>query len=253
MPSHVFWDSAFILGLLIQTTKLADLILRPKQQEWVRNICESATLRLEYLRPLTWFGEIQNHKVQNFLVAQTAIIGIAFDASLKHFPFELTILYFWFTCIPALFVLHTRGLPLVRWIYASGEFRSFIWRYFQFFLVGGGVKIFIAMLSAYLAELIPLNLDPGNPLHVGALGIVMLFVFGPIAVLSICIWIILVMGLLAIFGQLILFGLAALIVPFRAIAWRVVEYNKGPWAALTLLATACVGAVDLYLHTAHQH
>ena len=35
----------------------------------------------------------------------------------------------------------------------------------------------------------------------------------------------------------------------RAIAWRIIEYNKGAYAALTLITTIILGIVDLYLKT----
>jgi len=246
--SHYFiWDTAFALGIMLQVTKLADFLLRPKQQEWVRGKCESFTLRLEYFRPLTWFYQIQDHKIQNFFIAQVAVLAMAVDASLASLPLPLMLVYLCILCGPAFLLLYTRGIPIVRWIYGNGHFGIFIWRYFQFLLIGGMLKLLIAAISVCNNKFILPHIDPSNSFYslmMFPLGLILL----ALASISLCVWIILVLGLFAIVAQLLLLALSAFVALFRAIAWRVVEYNKGPWAALTLLVTAILGCFDLYLH-----
>ena len=61
-------------------------------------------------------------------------------------------------------------------------------------------------------------------------------------------WIVTVSGYFVILMQIILIVLACVVAVLRAIAWRVVEYNKGPVAALSLLLTTACGFIAVYLH-----
>jgi hypothetical protein len=54
MNVQVFCDYVFGVGLIVQVTKLLDWLLRPSQQEWLTDLCETITLRLDALHP--WGG-----------------------------------------------------------------------------------------------------------------------------------------------------------------------------------------------------
>ena len=52
--SHTL-DLLFVLGVIANVVKLADILLRKQQRERFESALETLTLRMDYARPLLWF------------------------------------------------------------------------------------------------------------------------------------------------------------------------------------------------------
>lgn len=62
-------DGLFVIGLLVNLTKGADLILRPAQQKWIQSKTESLALLLDYTHPIRWYSGLTKHKAKIWLAA----------------------------------------------------------------------------------------------------------------------------------------------------------------------------------------
>jgi hypothetical protein len=243
------WDLPLTLAILIQLTKLSDFILRKHQQDWVNQFCNSVALHLDEIKPLTWFKMVRSSAVQKVLVG----VSIIFFSLISALAFAATIFgraaesdYAWIinvsgviSLVGNIFVLFKWGPSVVDDIFFEDSFSAFLktWREFLWskYRVIIPVSLFLALVLPFLAF--------------GALGenwLSWLIILIPQLTFSIYqslafmgIW----SGLIVIFAQFILYCLSFLVVIFRAIAWRVVEYNKGAWAALTLIVTVALGVL----------
>lgn len=252
MGHLAIWDIAFALGVFTQLMKIADWILRPKQQNWVRDLCDSITLRLEYTKPLTWFRNVQQHRTQYLVISGASVIFLLLLYSkfqvVQNSASIATFLLLW--CIPTAFVFYRWGTGWIRWLYGDGRFRPFILKYLGF--VFGGFLIICSIFSIQIAVVLPLvflmnKLDPSG-LWLRIVVFFYLLVVVPVAGVLGAWWIVIVSGYFVILMQIILIVLACVVAVLRAIAWRVVEYNKGPVAALSLLLTTACGFIAAYLH-----
>lgn len=70
-------DTLLVAGLLINLLKGADLILRKRQKEWLEDRFETLTLRLDDLRPLSWFGALARPRPA--AIWSAASVGLVFS------------------------------------------------------------------------------------------------------------------------------------------------------------------------------
>jgi len=245
MSQLIVWDVAVAVGVLVQATKLADWILRPKQQEWVRDIFDSITLRLDEAKPLRWFRLIERRSIQYSLVCTSAAAAIKIGLG-GYFKGRTG--WTWNdlkTClvlfVPPFFIFYWWGHAIIGRIYGKGQFGPFVIKYVAFVLtsvLAGGLVLLLLYMTALV---MPSSWSLGTRIDIA---FAIMALLGWVIIVS---WIITVSGLFAITAQLILIVLAGLLIPLRAVAWRIVEYNKGPWAAISLLVTVICTAIDLYL------
>jgi hypothetical protein len=118
---------------------------------------------------------------------------------------------------------------VLRWITRS---RSGIGLAARFVLVIFGLYVANRIADFVLAD----QLRPGTRALARLVGLVEMVIGGIAAGVTIVAW----LFALAVVAHLVL-RLT------EAIAWRVVEYQKGAWAGVVALATAVLGLVDLYL------
>lgn len=254
---QTFWDAAFLLGLVTQATKLLDWILRPKQQKWVANVFDSIALRLHYAKPLTWFRAFGVPRVQVILIVVASAYLLIQDLTsltnaITHFQDDQVVadLTFYASYILgigfAVLVMLRWGVRLFRWIYGEGNFGTFFWRWLSVEISSSlGLAMMFGIFLAWFCVLAASNL-PSLLWQILAVGLV----FWMTATIAL-IWtvgMISLSGFLVIAVQLALVLLSLLIAPLRFIVWRVVEFNKGPVAALSLLTTVACGAIAGYLH-----
>jgi hypothetical protein len=84
-----------------------------------------------------------------------------------------------------------------------------------------------------------------------AIGTILFFTAGLIVLLIITIissilTYLIILGFFLLITALIFLILESLLKLFRAFAWRLVEYNKGAWAAIVLVLTLVLGVMDLF-------
>jgi hypothetical protein len=60
----IVWDYPLAIAVLIQCTKLLDIVLSPSQQKWIQDKTETLTLRLADLKPLLWFQILQSDRAK---------------------------------------------------------------------------------------------------------------------------------------------------------------------------------------------
>jgi hypothetical protein len=51
----ILWDFPLVLLILVQVTKVLDILLSPPQQKWLQSRVETVTLVLADIKPLRWF------------------------------------------------------------------------------------------------------------------------------------------------------------------------------------------------------
>jgi hypothetical protein len=78
-------DTLFVVGVLINVVKGADLLLRPHQQKWLQRKVDAATLFLDYTKPLEWY---KTHSIQRrvFKVAVVLLFVAGIPAILLSGP-----------------------------------------------------------------------------------------------------------------------------------------------------------------------
>jgi len=228
MKQRVVLDLAFTLGLMIQFTKLADLLLRPHQQAWVQRVAESIALNLEYLRPLGWYPAIAKLRwlraigslviyftlILNFVMSGRADLGQGSDPLFNMIIF----------LIGVILVFRRYGLWFTDWLFLSNEPLIFLRRYLLAVIIHPVCRLVI--LGAALL------MEPSAPLLL--IG-VLVETFTPLWAIA------LFVGPVVLFLWMTLVTLSGAIATLRFVTWRIVEYNKGAWAAISLLVTVGFG------------
>lgn len=258
-------DALLILGVLINVVKGADLLLRPHQQKWLQAKCDTLALWLDYTRPIQWYMRPDVGRAVFWLSASALII---FATLIMLFTWKLPD---W--AKPILIVLgSSSSLRAFRQIYRpdnrEGEKNPWRARRYeierrlrQWSWSGSTVTIrLFRQLSLTVASLIG---------YLILFSILLMFLIlvpkqgprlewrliaFPIFVITLVrywreIWLALFaignVGSIAMFNFVFSLGLIIgelALKLLRAFMWRVVEYNKGAFAALTLLVTVDTGS-----------
>lgn len=256
-----------IVGILTNVLKGAEILLRPHQQKKVQTFFDHLTLKLEYTSPLKWFGYFLKNKIQVVFITIASLflligyLGIllsdfadlyyerysddhSYPADIPIFVITIAVaicIAIW--AVPTSIVLIYRGNRVVKWLYAEGNSSIFTKRLFYFW----GVPVFFNMVPILgLIPIVPaIILEKILP---SILFWIFLFIYALALVIVSGCWS--VIGFAAYFtflAQITCFCLEVLVRLLRAIAWRIVEYNKGAFAAVILLFTVLLGVVETYL------
>lgn len=262
-------DPIVAIGILTNVIKLGDLILTPEQQKTVQRVSETITLWLDYTRPLNWLRRwvtAQNGRPFLWFTIGLVILSNTVQITSGTGPFGIIVLPAlperFHTTAKALGLLITLvvvpllvlrfGLRAVHWLIAEGR----LWRLFLRYLVGaivGSVAVGIlgAILFFWLSLLSVLSffalgsddLEFSDPQFSMALAFLV-----SLPVFETVVTILMVPGL-AIVCMYVLVPLNVVFVVLRGLAWRVVQYNKGAWAALLLVGTFVLAVWDIVLKT----
>jgi hypothetical protein len=239
---HVL-DTAFFVGLLIQLTKLSDLIFRENQKKFVQDKLETWTLRMENVRPAKYFFIIFNNKIRRlFLLFLPIVISIrtffnvlnVFDSLFHYFfAFGLSLIAIYFT-----FELY--GMRIVKWM-TKDNFINFSGRYLIMIAPAFCVIYFHSDLDQMFEYIFFNNASKISNSFISVICIIIL-------VGTIGFWeVIFVYGCIVILFQLVIWILEIFIRASRFILWRIVEYNKGAVAAISLIITVILGVLDFII------
>jgi len=294
----------FVVGLLINTLKGADLILRPHQQRWLQDKLDSLTLRLEYTRPLQWYARVAGLKVQIVLTALSATLQVTLLLTIASFYGRVP---WWAILIMLVFVPlitfsmfqdeafnwydkrhyspeELRQLERLSGNYSdryrhgrlsSGEQRRYIRqqiRNLRKWVFGGStifqyftrpLLIIVLALTCYAALYAAFTyLHWFQDLHksgrsfsriklgfILALALLALQVMKPQFVIPALIdfGVLAILSCVVLLSSLILLVLEMLLKIVRGLVWRVVEYNKGAFAAIVLILTILLGVIESYV------
>lgn len=245
MASHIGWDIAFALGVLVQLTKLTDLLMRPHQQRWIQRSAEMITLRLAYLKPLQLYPRLVKKKsALVFVVVLELVLVVTIVLGSMHELFlgdrHPTGWNYFATILGSIALLIVAPLALVRylnqvmdWLFSRDRFVSFLVRFIA--LAIAGYVVCSGLVTFYGATIVESE-TPLGPI----MGLLLLFV-GTTLFLTLA-----ALGTTIILLQIILTVTTIFVGGVRFLAWRIVEYNKGAWAAISLLLTILVGIVDIW-------
>lgn len=259
----------FIIGILINALKAADLLLRPRQQAWLQQKLETLTLRLDYTKPLDWYKGFKNRRTKVILVIASSLLylslavliliigrkGGAGGLRVEDGPLgwsvnsplwlpTFTLLIIWLTW--EFLDPREREHAVVKFILRGGRFRSFLWR----------PLLVIAMAAAINLTLLTLSVAFQLAAAYESTWAWVILIYVYIAILGMLYTFSVVVAEIEMIAMLsvIIFCLSITLLIFeavlkvtRGIAWRIVEYNKGAYAAITLLITIALGILESYL------
>lgn len=258
MRSTVLSDAlltATTIGTIIQILKLGDLILRPHQRHWLQDKLETLALGLADVHPLNWYGKAINSRGVFLIESAVAVTFFAVALLVYTLPPPLApittadrSLAFLLQAEIALLVLSRYGTGLRSWVFSQGTFWTFVRRYFV--LMTGGTLALLLGLGIVWTYLMLIQTRVHSHEARTLLAIPALLMMCPILGAVSLWWIAIVTGHVIVavrFGTLFA---AFLIRIVTGIAWRIVEFDKGAWAALTLIATVLSGILGIYIRCA---
>lgn len=241
----VILNAALALGVIVNLFKGADLILRPPQRKQVQEAVETATLWLEELRPMRWRRHLSTPRGQKVILGICILECVAGLIIALIRQFEEGGISNVAEGLPAMAILVIPIALLIR--YGPRSARWFFepksaWRFILRF-AGLWVILFVIIVSREFLPAIIAYFFIATGYYPLTYGIIFFLCILPVlyysAILHIAILIILCTLLIAL-----LEGTLKII---RGVAWRVVEYDKGAYAALALLATIGLGILKIVI------
>jgi len=264
-----FLDGIFVLAILVNLIKGAELLLRPHQETWLKAKLESLTLQLDYTRPIEWY---MRRPASAYQLSRSLLIFTSSFVLLRK-------INYWghwdhgtfFIVIQSLNL--TMLLDMIRFSYErrsekertrfqiesefrEGKLKTWLWRspsilnslLHQVILAVAGILVVVATM-AFIPLLLVLWISANN----WALALVAIIVLLAIAyrrqILTFALPLANV-GSFAAFNvvlTIVIITVEAALKLLRGFLWRVVEHNKGPIAALTLVITVLLGTAGAYL------
>ena len=231
-------DTAVLVGIMLVLTKVGDMLLRPHQQARLQKLVEAATLRLSYMSVMAGARRMAHHRVWRLvgilvllvpaqLYFVRPVLAEMFAADPRATP-EIVglvvVILFVAECVasvPAAFAL--------RWVLRDDSGRKTGVRY-------GSLVMLLIAANAIAVWMVANDPIPDSGILRRISGAIMLAAGAVTADLFIAVWVF----AFALAGHVLLRSIEAL-------AWRVVEYQRGAWAAVVAIATAVLTVVDLYL------
>ena len=239
-------DVLLIVGLILNFVKAGDLILRPHQLKWFQDRFEHLTLWLDFTKPLKALKTLTSDDGRLALLMLAYVPAIVFFAATQALqtPEPKGVSLITYLNFGILIFLIKRGLPVTSWLLGDGRVSSFL-------------KRFLVLSIGQLAALVPLVLSglstaylsdhSKEHLLLGVLFVVDALVLFALVLLNLVYSTIWLACFLTIVASSILLILEMLLKFARGIAWRIVEYNKGAFAAIVLIVTVALGLIDFYL------
>lgn len=245
----------FTVSLLLTLMKGADLILRSHQQKWLQDKLETLTLRLNYINVFEWYSK----NLSFVLIRLMGVLALLFASSFLNYPlsrlFSITIgsnFILFLSSLGLAFFLNfrTKQIQVDSFNYLDGKDLSEKKENYPLFKY---ISRSLELLKSYILMIFVLIMTC-------SIGIYFLdkyylkqnlpvFIFSLIPTLPIILdfaGILITLLLILIFSGIIIV-LHILMRLIESICWRIVEYNKGAFAAINIIITVCLGAVELYL------
>jgi hypothetical protein len=243
---HITVDVLLIVGLILNFVKAGDLILRPHQLKWFQDRFEHMTLWLDFTKPLKALKTLTSDDGRLALLVLGYVPAIfvlaATQAPQASEPKGISLITY--LNFGILIFLIKKGLPITRWLFGDGRVTSFLKR-FMLLSIGQLVALVCLVLSVRL--IVYLSDHSNEHFLLGALFVVDILVLLALALLNLVYSTIWLACFLTIVASSILLIFEILLRFARGIAWRIVEYNKGAFAAIVLIVTVALGLIDFYL------
>lgn len=248
----------FTLSLLLTLMKGADLLLRPHQQKWLQNKLETLTLKLNYSNIYKWYSKNLSSLMIKSLGAFSLLIAASFLHEAVNRIFTTTIasnfILFLSTVGLAIFInFRTKPIQISSFDYIDGKdlreknekypLSSYIKRSCRVIL--SYLLMITLILVIYYVGIYALDkfyLKQNLPVFlfslISSLPVTLDF-FGILITLFLILLLSGIVGILHFLLRII-----------ESICWRIVEYNKGAFAAINIIITVSLGVVELYFKPA---
>ena len=231
----------FILGTLINLLKGADLLLRPHQKRRIQIEAEKVTLWAEYTRPIEWYTKSLS-KAQRILISIIATLAIAQlcvgTASAEHKMRVIVPILLMAGIFTTLLLLIMPDFKGNKWLFRAR--RSELSHKNKTLLIGAITYWLLLISVLWFAE----NRSGDSHSIISFIGLAVTLTVAsvviPLYVLFVDFFLVVVM-LMLFYCPILLLEYALKLL--RAISWRIVEYDKGAYAALTLITTVILGIV----------
>lgn len=264
-----------IIGVIANFIKAGDLLLRPHQQKWLQEKCDTLALRLDYTKPIELLSNnefIRRVTKTLYLITYFCILVILLypshqltSISLRNIVIALLILipiYGWTSDEKARMNNWTLDKNAVIWRLGETHIKLYSW------MIGSsGLKqhltrplcVLIFSISLYLAFysfLWVLGLvasqsifikqgDDGEKYNLLSLPLFIVILLGGYILLPSLI--IGLVGALVLIVSIIILLSEGILILLRGVIWRIAEYNKGAYSAIILIATALLAGAEYYL------
>jgi hypothetical protein len=249
-------ESLLIVGVLVNLVKGADLILRRHQQEYVQRKFEVLANWFERTRPFDWY--LIGHKKwvlkRQFTIQFVIMINVFLLVAISRYAtwrwwVIVVVIGFNLAIITSIETLRAMSAEPQRQL--SGEtpfemmfdylkdakgFFEHLWKH--------SVLIFAGTLTGFLFWAITYLANHSQswiiriPLLILRIGVV--FVAAALGLVAISSLFVVTLAISMMFCEII-------VAIMRGITWRILEYNKGAFAAIILLLTIVLGLTELYL------
>jgi hypothetical protein len=248
-------DTVLAIGIFIQLTKLSDLLIREHQKKKVQSVLESFTLKLEYTKPLTWFSRILEGRWVKIILSiiTTGAMGSIFIHSLwdsidELFNLDIDLaellgmilglilgigLFSFITWLS----LKLYGLKLLNWLIKDKKGYLFVLKFLTIFAVQLFVVLFLVMMYVF---------SDGKEEIYDQVFILLFAVTFLTGILSTS-FVINYVGFVILAYQIILFFLFCVFSLTKWLLWRIVEYNNGAVAGISLILTVALGIISILI------
>ncbi|MBV8224872.1 MAG: hypothetical protein JO232_06770 [Verrucomicrobia bacterium] len=161
-------DFPLVIAVLIQVTKVLEVLIPGSQQEWIKNKTNDLASLLSNIKPLDWFRILQGEHARVILmwiglciyfllvlslsVALTILVPTLLPPSptlVIALGISLVLNVFFFKT----FAMQRYGAPLIKWLYAEGIFHIFVRRFLKFLCIyfpAAAIANVVIVIPAYL-------------------------------------------------------------------------------------------------------
>lgn len=272
-------EMLFIVGVFVNVIKGADLLLRPNQQKWLQDKVDSLALRLDYTRPLEWYFNRQLLRKLYALLLGITLFGFCLSLALAIGEWQVWLIPLT-ALLPLTYVIRltftgkrirfvdrlfgkrsrTPWSPDTSFFKTSQRLQDWL------FAINSAPQSLIRPFLLFLLAIFWMGLDVGFCLVIIGLAITsvriettwVLILFCLISLVPIiCYFVCLIVSiepilmgivcLLVLVFSLVLLFTEILLKLIRAVVWRIAEYNKGAFAAITLVTTVLLAIAEFYI------
>jgi len=246
---------ALVIGVLLNLTKGADMILLDSQKKYLQIKVENFTIFLDDIKPIKWFNVFTTLKAQIIffiigLIEFSIIVVIALrqdDLGEKDRHYQYLIIGISFLSIP--FSIKLIGLRTSKWLVEHKSSFRFICRYalmiligFLFFAIYMGVASLIVWAFSHQPNFeSAMDLVTQDSSHEGHVFNTLMVLIWPVFTLF---WVLVEAFGLLIYATLVIFIIEFILKIVKGIMWRIVQYNKGVFSAIILIITVCLGIYE---------
>ena len=241
--SKVF-DILFVLGVLANLLNLGDFLLRPSQKESFQRHMETAVLWLDYTRPITWLRRIGNMPAYWILLIALCLGStgwILMNSTWATNLGRIIGLFMFVASVWSVLLVHLCRYTNIVFDYLTSNGKVSI-----FLLKSTG--LFVLMISVNTLILYGIFLiEKSQNLWLNLLILAYYAICLYFARLILIATVSLPATMFMVSVMSFLFIMESTLTFVRSMCWRIVEFSKGAWSAIILLATVAIGLAKLLL------